>query len=72
MKDIATFVAESGQKVAIIFESEDKSMYRVDYGQNNSAKAMKFFKSEHDATAFAEQYAFGGQGPTLLNESYDR
>ena len=72
MKDIATFVAESGQKTAVIFESEDKSMYRVDYGFGNSPKAMKFFKSEHEATQFAENYAFGGQGPTLLNESYDR
>ena len=72
MRDIATFMAESGQKVAVIFESEDKSIYRVDYGPNNSAKAMKFFRNEHDATHFAEQYAFGGQGPTLLNESYDR
>ena len=70
MKDIATFVGESGKSVAIIYEGDDGGVrfYQVNYGTPDSQKAFKVFMTEEDATNFASKYTDTGNKPTLLSE----
>lgn len=67
MKEIATFMAESGDKVAIISESVDGSLFRVNYG-TQQIKSTKFFHTEEEATDFATNFAFPDNKPKLLKE----
>jgi hypothetical protein len=70
MKDIATFVGDSGKTVAIIYEGDDGGVkfYQVNYGDINSPRAHKVFMTENEATNFAAKYTDVGNKPTLLSE----
>ena len=69
MKDIATFVGEAGKIMAVIYEAEDKSYWKVNYGtSDNSSSFSKVFMTEDAATNFASEYTNKGLKPTLLSE----
>lgn len=69
MKDIATFVGEAGKIMAVIYEAEDKSYWKVNYGtSDNSSSFSKVFMTEDAATTFASEYTNKGLKPTLLSE----
>ena len=69
MKDIATFIGGSGQLMAIIYESEDKSYYKVNYGTPQQPYSFsKVFMNESEATNFATEYTDRGNKPVLLEE----
>jgi len=69
MRDIATFVGEAGKIMAVIYEAEDKSYWKVNYGTSDlPASFSKVFMSENDATAFAVEYTNKGLKPTFLSE----
>ena len=70
MKDIATFIGDSGKSVAIIYEGNDGGVkfYQVNYGVPESIKAFKVFMTEEEATKFASIYTDTGSKPTLLSE----
>jgi hypothetical protein len=71
MRDIATFVGDSGKTVAIIYEGDDGggvTFYQVNYGAQDSQKAFKVFMTESEATSFAAKYTDAGNKPTFLSE----
>jgi len=70
MKDIATFVGNSGKSVAIIYEifNEQNRFYQVNYGASDFAKSFKVFVTESEATEFAIKYTDTGSKPTFLSE----
>ena len=69
MKDIATFVGGAGQLIAVIFEAEDKSFYKVNYGTpKNPHSFSKVFMSESEAEQFAHEFTNKGNKPVLLEE----
>jgi len=69
MKDIATFVGEAGKIMAVIYEADDKSYWKVNYGTSElPASFSKVFMTESEATAFAAEYTNKGLKPTFLSE----
>jgi len=69
MKDIATFIGGSGKLMAVIYEADDKSFYKVNYGTEESPfSASKVFMSESEATNFATQFTDKGNKVILLEE----
>ena len=69
MKDIATFVGGAGQVMAVIYEAEDKSYYKVNYGTARYPYSFsKVFMSESEAEQFATEYTDRGNKPVLLEE----
>jgi hypothetical protein len=69
MKDIATFVGEAGKIMAIVYEADDKSYYKVNYGTVDApASFSKVFMTEDEATAFAAGYTDKNSKPTFLSE----
>jgi hypothetical protein len=67
MKDLATFVGESGKIMAVIYEGE--GFFKVNYGTSeNPASFSKVFMTESEATQFANEYTSKGSKPTLLSE----
>jgi hypothetical protein len=67
MKDIATFIGESGKIMAVIYEGD--GYWKVNYGTADSpASYSKVFMTEEQATSFAEEYTNKGSKPTLLSE----
>lgn len=70
MRDIATFVGDSGKSVAIIYEGDDGGVkfYQVNYGTPDSQKAFKVFMTESEATSFAAKYTDVGNKPIFLSE----
>jgi transketolase C-terminal domain/subunit len=69
MKDLATFVGEAGKIMAVVYEADDKSYWKVNYGTSDfPASFSKVFMTEAEATAFAAGYTDRGSKPTLLSE----
>lgn len=71
MKELATFIGESGNMMATIFEGGDGGVifYKVNYGSpDNSQSFFKVFMTEDAATNFANQITNKDNKPTLLNE----
>jgi hypothetical protein len=69
MIDIATFVGGSGELMAVIYEAEDKSFYKVNYGTpQNPYSFSKVFTSESAAEQFAIEFINKGNKPVLLEE----
>jgi ribosomal protein L25 (general stress protein Ctc) len=69
MKDLATFVGAGGKIMAVVYEAEDKSYWKVNYGTSDTpASFSKMFMTESEATEFAIQYTDKGNKPTLLSE----
>ena len=73
MRDIATFVGNSGESVAIIYEFKgspvSEGYWKVNYGNPSSKQLMsKIFMTENEATDFAVEYTNKGNKPTLLSE----
>jgi hypothetical protein len=69
MKDIATFVGGAGKIMAVIYEADDKSYWKVNYGTSDlPASFSKVFMTEEEATAFASEYTSKGSKPTFLSE----
>lgn len=69
MKDIATFVGGAGQLIAVIYEAEDKSFYKVNCGTPQSPHSFsKVFMSESEAEQFANEFTNKGNKPVLLEE----
>jgi hypothetical protein len=71
MKELATFIGESGNMVATIFEGDDGGVrfYQVNYGcPDNSQSFFKVFMTEDMATDFANQITNRGNKPTFLSE----
>jgi ribosomal protein L25 (general stress protein Ctc) len=67
MKDIATFVGQSGKIMAVIYEGE--GYWKVNYGTSESpASFSKVFMTESEATQFAAEYTNKGSNPTFLSE----
>jgi hypothetical protein len=73
MKDVATFVGNSGDIVAIIYEGD--GFYKVNYGSVLKSDGKpgiplmsQIFKTESDATKFAAEYTNKGNSPVFLNE----
>ena len=71
MKDIATFIGESGGVMAVVYEADDKSYWKVNYGPviAEATTFHKIFLSETDATNFAINYTDKGLKPTFLSEA---
>ena len=69
MKDIATFVGGAGQLMAVIYEADDKSFYKVNYGTpQNPYSFSKVFMTESEAEQFANEFTNKGNKPVLLEE----
>ena len=71
MKDIATFVGNSGKSVAIIYEIVNDggtTFYQVNYSDSGTQKSFKVFMTENEATEFATKYTDAGNKPTFLSE----
>ena len=73
MRDIATFVGNSGESVAIIYEFKgspvSEGYWKVNYGNPSSKQLMsKIFMTENEATNFAAEWTNQKSNPTLLNE----
>ncbi len=69
MKDIATFIGGAGQLMAVIYEADDKSYYKVNYGTSRYPYSFsKVFMDESEATNFATEYTDRGNKPVLLEE----
>jgi hypothetical protein len=67
MKDIATFVGDSGKTMAVIYRGD--GFYKVNYGTSDDPSAYsKMFMNESDASAFAAEYTNKGSKPRLLSE----
>ena len=70
MKDIVTFVGDSGKIVAAVYE-QDGGMFQVNLSEDtngNKRAFTKFFNKEDDATSYAENYVFGNNQSQFLSE----
>jgi predicted glutamine amidotransferase len=55
--------------MAVIYEAEDKSYYKVNYGTSRYPYSFsKVFMDESEATNFATEYTDRGNKPVLLEE----
>ena len=67
MKDIATFVGQSGKVMAVIYEGA--GFWKVNYGESDNPHSFsKVFTTEEEATQFASEFTSKGSKPTLLSE----
>jgi hypothetical protein len=73
MKDVATFVGNSGYIVAIIYEGD--GFYKVNYGPLKKSDnkpgiplMSQIFKTESEAEKFAADYTNKGNSPAFLTE----
>jgi hypothetical protein len=73
MKDVATFVGNSGDVIAIIYEGD--GFYKVNYGSVLKSDGKpgiplmsQIFKTESEAEKFAAEYTNKGNSPVFLNE----
>lgn len=70
MKDIATFVGDSGKTVAVIYE-QDGGMFQVNLSEDTGGGKHVFsriFKTEDDAVTYAEGFVFGNNQARFLSE----
>jgi hypothetical protein len=69
MKELATFVGGSGESIAVIYEADDRSYWKVNYGQTDTPNALsRVFMTESEATDFASMITNKGNKPTFLSE----
>jgi len=70
MKELATFVGGSGESIAVIYEADDGSYWKVNYGQTaaQTNALSKVFLSESEATNFASLITNQGNKPMFLSE----
>jgi len=69
MKELATFVGGSGESIAVIYEADDRSYWKVNYVQTDTPNALSMvFMSESEATDFASMITNKGNKPTFLSE----
>lgn len=70
MKELATFIGGSGESIAVVYEAEDQSYWKVNYGQSSTQTnaLSKVFMTESEATNFASLITNQGNKPTFLSE----
>jgi hypothetical protein len=71
MKEIATFIGGSGKFVAAIYQQEG-GMFQVNLSEDSSgvkSTSSKIFRTEEDATTYAEVFTSKGNQSRLLNEN---
>lgn len=73
MRDVATFVGNAGETVAIIYEFEPSAVaegyWKVNYGNPTQKQLMsKIFMTEDEATKFASEFTNKNNTPVFLSE----
>jgi len=69
MKELTTFVGSGGKSMAIIYEADDQSYWKVNYGESTAPHSLsRIFMTESEATDFASMITNGGNKPTFLSE----
>lgn len=61
MKQLATFMGKSGDKLAVIYQIEKYVLpYKVEYYDNEELMGNMFYISEEEAELAAKRFTFGG------------
>jgi len=70
MKELTTFVGSGGKSMAIIYEADDQSYWKVNYGESSAPHSLsRIFMTESEATEFASMITNNGNKPTFLSEA---
>ena len=69
MKELTTFMGNSGKSMAIIYEAPDRTYWKVNFGETSAPHTFsRIFMTESEAIDFASMITNDGSEPSLLNE----